>query len=511
MLLFYIIVVKLAAVVASAHEHQLSNELSNGNIGARSDAQMEKMQLASLQEIQNDRVIENNLLEQPEVEAHAIYVEPPANFKPIIYTEYGENQRPSVQTAQVEPMQVATSNNDHHHHQDDHQHQHHLSNNHQKHYQHSQELKPSVGRWTDWHDMSVEPDLASSDTFASLQYQPNYKNRYGATLAPRQPAMPALVGYSPLAWITGHTMLSQLGQFGGQPTVPGQYLSWQQQQQQQQPQQQVVSQAKPSYWDQQVPMPMSEIMQLDSQSDQRRIKRRRKFKQGNAEVRILRLVAASQQQQQQQQLQQLQQQQQQQQRQDYNQADYNQVNGLTAQHHNQRLQQKQMDVAVDQTQANEHHSPPPAKQPQPQLQPPVAKVIKRLGSGISTAGSGSGPATKHRQVKRRRVKTLLPVGLSSWFLGGIRALDGKHWHLPSEVINRLAVNDVDFVRQPAPQKVVPPQAGSVAMIGASQQANAGEIGASGKQTIAASVQADQSAPTPPTNRVVVPISQQVPR
>lgn len=52
--------------------------------------------------------------------------------------------------------------------------------------------------------------------------------------------------------------------------------------------------------------------------------------------------------------------------------------------------------------------------------------------------------TISRRVGKRRIKTLLPVGLTSWFLGGIRDLDGKHWNLPAEVINKLAINDSDF-------------------------------------------------------------------
>lgn len=52
---------------------------------------------------------------------------------------------------------------------------------------------------------------------------------------------------------------------------------------------------------------------------------------------------------------------------------------------------------------------------------------------------------KH-QNKRRPLRTLLPVGLSSWFLGGMRDLDGLHWHMPSELRKQLAINDMDFVR-----------------------------------------------------------------
>lgn len=47
--------------------------------------------------------------------------------------------------------------------------------------------------------------------------------------------------------------------------------------------------------------------------------------------------------------------------------------------------------------------------------------------------------------RRRKIKTLVPVGLSSWLLGGMRDLDGKHWKLPAEVIDRLKVNDIDLV------------------------------------------------------------------
>lgn len=105
--------------------------------------------------------------------------------------------------------------------------------------------------------------------------------------------------------------------------------------------------------------------------------------------------------------------------------------------------------------------------------PPI--LVKRFGSfpihssGLvasppSTNSSTSVAGTKVGKHRRRRIKTLLPVGLSSWFLGGIRALDGRHWHLPAEVINRLAVNDVDFNNGHHQPKLETPTAGNVIML-----------------------------------------------
>lgn len=95
----------------------------------------------------------------------------------------------------------------------------------------------------------------------------------------------------------------------------------------------------------------------------------------------------------------------------------------------------------------------------------IAKAVNRAGDVISNkqrlppndvvAGSDGKSLTSQDQTqtvdgsisrrRRNRIRTLLPVGLTSWFLGGIRDLDGRHWHLPGSVIDKLAVNDVDFM------------------------------------------------------------------
>lgn len=104
-----------------------------------------------------------------------------------------------------------------------------------------------------------------------------------------------------------------------------------------------------------------------------------------------------------------------------------------------------------------------------QLQNRPAIIVKRFGNfpiaHESQALNASAPikAAPHHQ-RKRKIKTQLPVGLSSWFLGGIRDLDGRHWNLPAEVISRLAVNDVDFVGSDKTPKVGIPIAGSVILV-----------------------------------------------
>ncbi|KAG9511353.1 hypothetical protein GZH46_00078 [Fragariocoptes setiger] len=73
--------------------------------------------------------------------------------------------------------------------------------------------------------------------------------------------------------------------------------------------------------------------------------------------------------------------------------------------------------------------------------------FKALQSAMNNASAGNNKtSSKPIQVRRRRkqIRTLLPVGLTSWLLGGIRDLDGRHWHMPAEVVDRLVINDVDF-------------------------------------------------------------------
>src|SRR5699024_10122680 len=37
----------------------------------------------------------------------------------------------------------------------------------------------------------------------------------------------------------------------------------------------------------------------------------------------------------------------------------------------------------------------------------------------------------------RRYKTKLPVGLSSFFLGGVRGVSGRHWEMPKDLVEKL--------------------------------------------------------------------------
>ena len=61
-------------------------------------------------------------------------------------------------------------------------------------------------------------------------------------------------------------------------------------------------------------------------------------------------------------------------------------------------------------------------------------------------------------------KTKLPVGLTSWFLGGVRDLSGKHWKLPE-----LTVNGVDVVPLNAsPDASLPPLPGTSSVASSSE-------------------------------------------
>lgn len=417
-------------------------------------------------------------------------------------------------------------------------------------------LKPSIGRWTDWHDMSIEPDLASSDSsasFYSVQNSPGavnlppapYRTRYRAAVAAAATKgafalVPSQFSYAgvkdqksssvqqtgeqtghqvSVKRQTGAIVQQQLQIKGGQQAdqsssaikaaistsgqpikatklplklisssdatgkqsikaqqVYQQQLSNEQHNQrasfwQQQPQQQQYFRA-----DRIQALPGAQADDSASAKQPRRLKRRRKSKT-NAEVRIQQLVTASQQQQQQQQ----------QQHELLNKAG-KQVNGLVVNQEQQVDQEKEPRSIHQQATANEaqrqHKQQQPAqkqqvngervlsKQSQQQQQQQQRPLILRKLAGSSSQSSSSLNPLNTKQApgsasKRRRIKTQLPVGLSSWFLGGIRDLDGRHWQLPAEVISRLAVNDVDFVGsgpQTTIKPVEPPSAGSVVII-----------------------------------------------
>lgn len=167
--------------------------------------------------------------------------------------------------------------------------------------------------------------------------------------------------------------------------------------------------------------------------------------------------------------------------------------------------------------------------------PTAAVVIKRFGgykkplnnstnqqssaavavnSNNQTATNSNNNNNNKRVISRRRIKTTLPVGLSSWFLGGIRDLDGRHWQLPSEVINRLAINDVDLVdRQPLSKQVDPPSAGSVILISSDQPALSSSQSNTHQHNAVNSFveKQDQAQSNSNNNNNKVPISQLIPR
>lgn len=55
---------------------------------------------------------------------------------------------------------------------------------------------------------------------------------------------------------------------------------------------------------------------------------------------------------------------------------------------------------------------------------------------LDTDGSHVYPSYKKNDNKEN-YKTKLPVGMSSFFLGGSRGVSGRHWHMPTTLVNRL--------------------------------------------------------------------------
>lgn len=397
----------------------------------------------------DQKPFQNDLYEQPELERqqrqrvssvlngnYATYVEPPANFKPIIYDNKRQQSlqqdqfivQPSATVPQVslaqplDPLMLSSSG---------YENKAPAIQEQQSQPQENQAaLKPSIGRWNDWHDMSVEPDLAASDSQASNQpraqfYIPGrrtslFRTRY------RTPPM------------DGSTKSAVKG--GQRDENSRLALNT------------INSGGIKQQLDEQAAGAKSAIKKPSFQFQRsQRSKRRRKSKSGNAEVRIQKLVAASQAKQQLQS------------RQHFADLSAKQVNGLG---------QQQQSGANDSGQQQRHvdHRVAPAQQRaatssmksnldeiaggerQQGETAPAERVLSRPDSGVIKR-FGSIPqaqAAAKKVVKRRRIKTQLPVGLSSWFLGGIRDLDGRHWQLPAEVMTRLAVNDVDFATYSAP-------------------------------------------------------------
>lgn len=435
---------------------------------------------------------------------------------------------------------------------------------------HQSPMKESIGRWSDWHDMSIEPDLASSDSdlspSASLFYaaanryqddpsivsqfqipiQSRYRTRYGATksaVLPQQQSVANQIFYPhQVQLVQKHylaeqingvqqqqqqqqqagALASQLEATGGTSErrrqsvangsgaiksasfhddypaygaiksvplilVPSQAANlkngangltkMQQHQQASHTGRHSVSQTsatslpdvsssvepvqgRPSFGQQSKLLSQSKM--APNQQQRRRPKRRRKSKT-NAEVRIHQLAAATK----------------------LAQQDLSvrppgkQVNGLGADTGtagassslpliNGQLQKlvqplaarRQPERPIDgHQQLDERVFLPGRNRP--------AVIVRRFG-GTSGPGANSRPATTNstdtnvakRTVRRRPLRTLLPVGLSSWFLGGIRDLDGRHWHLPAEVVSKLAINDVDLHHESG-ANLVPTESGFV--------------------------------------------------
>lgn len=355
-------------------------------------------------------------------------------------------------------------------------------------------MKPAISRWSDWHDMSVEPDLASSDTSSAAVFQlPDQRTRYLRPVAEQLPRYVSVLDYSDQAnQMQEQAKLRQFQIKGAQLASPAlaspimvamkkggsskitlnqeeanngksnllvnkaaqqepiERLNYNQQREspwkannfqvisQQQAEMAQLADARlqqPHQLPHQLPQPQPQLMLLAGKSfEQRRASKRRRKSKSNAEVRIHQLVAVS------------------------------QLRHQQRAKHQQELSNSPKEVNVLATkQANLVQAGQQEQQVsgRPQQQPQL--LVKRLGAANQPVSSNSTPASnKRRVVKRRRVKTLLPVGLTSWFLGGIRDLDGRHWQLPAEVINRLVVNDVDFNAQPP--KVSPPATGSVLII-----------------------------------------------
>lgn len=50
---------------------------------------------------------------------------------------------------------------------------------------------------------------------------------------------------------------------------------------------------------------------------------------------------------------------------------------------------------------------------------------------------------KNKSETGEGIRTKLPVGLTSWMLGGVRDLNGKHWKMPDLFVDNVAVVEVD--------------------------------------------------------------------
>jgi len=59
--------------------------------------------------------------------------------------------------------------------------------------------------------------------------------------------------------------------------------------------------------------------------------------------------------------------------------------------------------------------------------PNIVSSSTREATGVATSSSSEG------------IKTKLPVGLTSWFLGGVRDLNGKHWQMQDISVDNVAV------------------------------------------------------------------------
>lgn len=68
---------------------------------------------------------------------------------------------------------------------------------------------------------------------------------------------------------------------------------------------------------------------------------------------------------------------------------------------------------------------------------PFFEAMVQPPSGGVNPYSGPVQLEENRGTKNREYKTKLPVGMSSFFLGGVRGTSGRHWHMPADLVKQL--------------------------------------------------------------------------
>ena len=81
----------------------------------------------------------------------------------------------------------------------------------------------------------------------------------------------------------------------------------------------------------------------------------------------------------------------------------------------------------------------------PRLSSDSRRAKPASGSSSSKKEKKPIPATKEKSKSESSegIRTKLPVGLSSWMLGGVRDLTGKHWKMPDLFVDNVAVVEMD--------------------------------------------------------------------